>query len=148
MKILAALLLFAPLLSAQAAPTVGTATTATINWTPSPVTPGVTITQYTAVITSPAGNTVVIPACSTTVTKNCIAPGQSTSSFVYAPGGGLYYGTWTVVITTNATNSVGTILTAAATGTATYALAVPPVTTVPAVGGVTIQFTVPAPVAN
>ncbi len=119
-----------------------TATSLTANWVPVPATAGVTISGYTATITPPSGAKIAIPACAAATSTNCIKPGQATSTFTWTPGGPLSYGSWSVSIQTNATNSAGTALTAAASATAVYAL--PPVTVAQAVGGVTIQFTLPA----
>ena len=146
----------------QATPPVGTATQITVAWAPSlPTTawPACSATVstfciagYTGTITSPAGNTVNIPMCSSTVTANCIAAGQAISSYVYSPGGALYYGTWNLTLQVvawgatsgtaiaNCSSSVTTgCAPAPITGTAVYAQSAP-VTVVPAPGGLTIQF--------
>ncbi len=140
MKKLFLLLLISTSLVAQS-PATGTATSITTKWIPVPEITGVTISGYTATIIPPTGAAIAIPACVTAISTNCIQPGQNTASFVYTSAADLTYGIYSITIQTNAVNSVGTVLTATATNTAAYAA--PPVIVVPAVGGVTIQFTIP-----
>jgi hypothetical protein len=145
--LLAAVCLAAPAAHAQTL-TAGTATKIVVSWnalvypagTPNcSATVAVDCAQgYTLTIQGPAPTPVTIPPCTATVTANCIH--ATDTSFTWAPGGGLYYGSYQISLVGNAvgdTTATPLVSPTPATATAVYALSLK---AAPSPGGLTVQF--------
>lgn len=82
------------------------------------------VSGYTLVITPPTGSgasTETVPACTpaTQTAANCIA--AAATSYKWSPGGALYYGTWTLSLTTTEVGATSTSITQSTA--ATYSMA-------------------------